>query len=211
MSTTAKASVEMWFDPICPWAWMTSRWLMEVERVRDLEVTWSVMSLSVLNEGRDLPESYRDMMDRSWAPVRVIVAAVREHGPTVIKPLYDAMATRIHLGGEEVYSKAIASALEEVDLPVDLIRFADSGEVDAELRASHERAMDLVGDDVGTPVICVDGVSFFGPVVSPAPTGEDAGRLWDGCLLVAGTPGFFEIKRTRTVGPIFPIYDGPHS
>ena len=211
MPTTAKAPVEMWFDPICPWAWMTSRWLMEVEQVRDVEITWSVMSLSVLNEGRDLPESYRDMMDRSWAPVRVIIAAAREHGPTVIKPLYDAMGTRIHLGGEEDYSRVIAPALDEVGLPADLIRFADSSEVDAELRASHERAIDLVGDDVGTPVICVDGVSFFGPVVSPAPTGEVAGNLWDGCLLVAGIPGFFEIKRTRTTGPIFPYYDGPHS
>ena len=205
----ARISVEMWFDPICPWAWMTSRWLMEVEKVRDIEVTWSVMSLSVLNEGRDLKASYRDMMDQSWGPVRVIVAAGRDHGPTVLKPLYDAMGTRIHLGGEKEHVRVIAPALEEVGLPADLLRFADSGKVDAELRASHQRAMDLVGDDVGTPVICVEDVAFFGPVVSPAPTGEDAGRLWDGCLLVAGTPGFFELKRTRTVGPIFPIYDGP--
>jgi hypothetical protein len=201
----------MWFDPICPWAWVTSRWLMEVERVRDIEVTWSVMSLSVLNEGRDLPAKYRDAMERSWAPVRVIIAAVREHGPTVIKPLFDAMGTRIHLGGEKEYPKVIAAALQEVGLPAGLLRFADSTEVDAEVGASHQRAIDLVGDDVGTPVICVEGVAFFGPVVSPAPTGEDAGRLWDGFLLVAGTPGFFELKRNRTVRPIFPINDGPHS
>lgn len=205
MTATAKASVEMWFDPICPWAWITSRWLMEVERVRDVEVTWSVMSLSVLNSGRDLPGSHRDLMDRSLAPVRVIVAAAREHGPTVIKPLYDAMGTRIHLGGEEDYRKVIAESLDEVGLPADLIRFADSTEVDVELRAGHQRAMDLVGDDVGTPVISVGGIAFFGPVVSPAPVGEDAGRLWDGALLVGSTPGFFEIKRTRTVGPIFAV------
>jgi len=205
MTATAKASVEMWFDPICPWAWMTSRWLMEVEQVRDVEVTWSVMSLSVLNDGRDLPENYRDKMEASWAPVRVIVAASREHGPSVIKPLYDAMGTRIHLGGEEDYRKVIASSLDEVGLPADLIRFADTTVVDTELRASHQRAIDMVGDDVGTPVVAVDGIAFFGPVVSPAPAGEDAGRLWDGCLLVAGTPGFYELKRTRTVGPIFAI------
>jgi DSBA-like thioredoxin domain len=192
----------MWFDPICPWAWVTSRWLMEVERVRDVEVSWSVMSLSVLNEGRDLPQSYRDAMERSWAPVRVIIAAAREHGPVVIKPLFDAMGTRIHLGGEKEYPKVVAAALQEVGLPADLLRFADSTQVDAELRASHQRAVDLVGDDVGTPVISVKDVAFFGPVVSPAPTGEDAGRLWDGFLLVAGTPGFFELKRTRTAGPI---------
>ena len=205
MTATAKASVEMWFDPICPWAWITSRWLMEVERVRDVEVTWSVMSLSVLNEERDLPESYHDLMDSSWAPVRVIVAAAREHGPTVVKPLYDAMGTCIHPGGEEDYRKVIAESLDEVGLPEDLIRFADSTEVDVELRASHQRAMDLVGDDVGTPVISAGGIAFFGPVVSPAPVGEDAGRLWDGALLVGSTPGFFEIKRTRTVGPIFAV------
>ena len=211
MTTTAKAPVQMWFDPICPWAWLTSRWLMEVEQVRDVEVTWSVMSLSVLNDGRDLPPEYRDMMGRGWGPVRVVIAAAREHGPTVTKPLYDAMGTRIHLGGEKDYLKVIAPALEECGLPADLLRFADSTEVDDDVRASHQRAIDLVGEDVGTPVVSVQGVAFFGPVVSPAPTGEDAGRLWDGCLLVAGTPGFFELKRTRTVGPIFPIYDGPHS
>lgn len=194
----------MWFDPICPWAWITSRWLIEVEQVRDVEVTWSVMSLSVLNEGRDLSDGYRDKMDASWAPVRVIVAAAREHGPKVIKALYDAMGTRIHLAGEKDYAKVVAASLEDVGLPAELIRFATSTEVDVELRASHQRAMDLVGDEVGTPVISVGaGIAFFGPVVSPAPAGEDAGRLWDGCLLVAGTPGFFEIKRTRTVDPIF--------
>jgi 2-hydroxychromene-2-carboxylate isomerase len=207
----ANASVEMWFDPVCPWAWMTSRWLMEVEQVRDVEVTWSVMSLSVLNEGRELSADYRMMMDRSWAPVRVIVAAAREHGPKVIKSLFDAMGTRIHLDGETDYLKVIASALKECGLPSELSRFADSTEVDDDLRASHQRAMDLVGDDVGTPVISVEGVAFFGPVISQAPMGGDAGRLWDGCLLVAGTPGFFELKRTRTVGPIFPGRDEPHS
>jgi 2-hydroxychromene-2-carboxylate isomerase len=211
VTANAKVAVEMWFDPICPWAWVTSRWLMEVEQVREVEVTWSVMSLSVLNEGRDLPASYRDVMERSWAPVRVIIAAAREHGATVIKPLFDAMGTRIHLGAEKDYLKVIAEALLEVGLPADLLRFAGSTEVDTELRASHQRAIDRVGDDVGTPVISVEDVALFGPVVSPAPTGEDAGRLWDGFLLVAGTPGFFELKRTRTGRPIFSINEGPHS
>lgn len=208
---SARSQAEMWFDPACPWAWMTSRWLMEVERVRPVDVTWSVMSLSVLNEGRDLPADYRAMLDRSWGPVRVIVAAALEHGDKVIKPLYDAMGTRIHYQKMDDRAQVIQESLEECCLPLDLARFADTDEVDDQLRASHQRAIDLVGDEVGTPVISVEGVSFFGPVVSPAPTGEDAGRLWDGCRLVAGTPGFFELKRTRTVGPIFPIHDGPHS
>ncbi len=203
MTDTTKTPVELWFDPLCPWAWMTSRWLMEVERVRDVQVTWSVMSLAVLNEDADLPEDYARMMKQAWGPVRVIVAAAREHGDTVIKPLYDAMGNRIHLGGEKDYEVVISGALEEVGLPADLARFATSTEVDEQLRASHQRGIDLVGQDVGTPVIAVEGVAFFGPVVTPAPKGEAAGRLWDGCVLVAGTPGFYELKRTRTSGPVF--------
>jgi 2-hydroxychromene-2-carboxylate isomerase len=200
MTTTP---VEMWFDPLCPWAWMTSRWLMEVEQVRDIEVTWSQMSLSVLNEGRDLPEDYREMMERGWAPVRVIAAARKAHGDEVTKPLYDAIGTAIHLGGEQDYRVATAAGLAEVGLPAELLEAADTDEHDAFLRESHDRAIDLVGDDVGTPVISVEGVAFFGPVVSPAPKGEAAGRLFDGCVLVAGTDGFFELKRSRTRDPIF--------
>lgn len=177
--------------------------MQEVERVRDVEVTWSVMSLSVLNEGRELPADYRAMMDRGWGPVRVITAAALEYGDKVVKPLYDAMGQRIHLGGEKDYTKVLVPALEEVGLDTGLAGFADSDANDAVLRASHQRAIDLVGDEVGTPVIAVEGQAFFGPVVSPAPKGEAAGRLWDGCVLVAGTPGFFELKRSRTVGPIF--------
>ena len=196
-------TVEMWFDPLCPWAWMTSRWLMEVEEVRDVSVTWSQMSLSVLNEGRDLPDEYREMMDRGWAPVRVIAAARKAHGDEVTKPLYDAIGTRLHLGGERDFVAATAAALAEVGLPAELIEAADTDEHDAFLRESHDRAIALVGDDVGTPVISVEGVAFFGPVISPAPKGEAAGRLWDGCVLVAGTDGFFELKRSRTRDPIF--------
>jgi 2-hydroxychromene-2-carboxylate isomerase len=203
VTDTTKTPVELWFDPLCPWAWMTSRWLMEVEKVRDVQVTWSVMSLAVLNEDADLPEDYARMMKQAWGPVRVIVAAAREHGDTVIKPLYDAMGNRIHLGGEKDYEVVIKGALDEVGLPAELARFATSTEVDEQLRASHQRGIDLVGQDVGTPVIAVEGVAFFGPVVTPAPKGEAAGRLWDGCVLVAGTPGFYELKRTRTSGPVF--------
>ncbi len=204
--TAPRAAAEFWFDPLCPWAWMTSRWMGEVQQVRDVDVTWSVMSLSVLNEGRDLPEDYQAMMDKGWGPVRVVVAARREHGDEVVKPLYDALGTRIH-HREEDYDTAIAGALEEVGLPASLADAATSTEHDEELRASHQRAIDLVGDDVGTPVVAVDGVAFFGPVVTPAPKGEAAGLLWDGCVLVARTPGFYELKRSRTQGPIFDTED----
>lgn len=203
VKSQARSTAEFWFDPLCPWAWMASRWMEEVERVRPVDVTWSVMSLAVLNEGRDLPDEYRDLMDRGWGPVRVIIAAAQEYGDKVVKPLYDAMGTRIHLQGEKDFDAVIAAALDEVGIDGALARFASSDAVDDLLRASHERGISLVGDEVGTPVVAVNGVAFFGPVVSPAPKGEDAGRLWDGCVLVAGTPGFFELKRSRDVGPIF--------
>ena len=203
MTNAEHYDVEFFWDPVCPWAWLTSRWLLEVEQVREVTVRFHVMSLSVLNEGRDLPESYRAMMDRGWGPVRVIIAAAEQYGDKVIKPLYDAMGSRIHLDGEKDYEKILVPALEEVGLDTALAEASGSDAHDVVLRASHQRAMDLVGDEVGTPVIAVNGEAFFGPVVSPSPRGEAAGRLWDGCVLVASTPGFFEIKRSRTVGPIF--------
>jgi 2-hydroxychromene-2-carboxylate isomerase len=197
------ATAEFWFDPVCPWAWMTSRWMTEVERVRDVEVRWHVMSLAVLNSGRDLPEDYARLMERAWGPVRVITAARELHGERYVKALYDAMGQRIHPGGDKDYASVTAKALADVGLPADLIRFAESQEYDDALRASHERGISLVGQDVGTPVIAVEGVAFFGPVVTPAPKGEDAGKLWDGVLAVASTPGFYELKRSRDKGPDF--------
>ncbi|KAA1423769.1 DsbA family protein [Mumia zhuanghuii] len=197
-------TVDMWFDPLCPWAWMTSRWLLEVEQVRDVEVRFHVMSLSVLNEdAEDLPEFYRDLLARGWAPVRVATAAAQKHGEAVLRDLYTAIGTRVHPGGRDLDTTVLAEALAEVGLEPELIEAGDSDAFDEALRASHQRAMDLVGTDVGTPVIAIDDIAFFGPVVSPAPKGEAAGRLWDGCLLVAETDGFFEIKRTRTREPIF--------
>jgi hypothetical protein len=200
---SAKGAVQMWFDPACPWAWMTSRWLMEVEQVRDIEVTWRVMSLSVLNEKRDLNPGYRRLMDKSWGPVRAIIAAEEQYGDKVVKPLYDAMGTRIHLKRMRNRDTIIAESLEEVGLSPELAQAAHQKKYDAALRRSHRAGISLVGTDVGTPVIAFGDIAFFGPVVTPAPKGEAAGRLWDGCLLVAGTPGFYEIKRTRTQGPIF--------
>lgn len=199
----AKETLHMWFDPTCPWAWMTSRWALEVEKVRDVEVQFHVMSLSVLNEGRDLDPEYLDLMKKAWGPVRVIIAAAQEHGNSVIADLYTAMGTRIHLGENKDYDQVIKESLAEVGLPETLAEAAHTDAYDDALRASHKEGISLVGEDVGTPVIAVGDVAFFGPVVSPAPKGEAAGKLYDGTLLVAGTPGFFEIKRTCTVGPQF--------
>jgi 2-hydroxychromene-2-carboxylate isomerase len=198
-----RQAVDFWFDPICPWAWMTSRWMEQVEQVRPVDVRWHVMSLAVLNEGRDLPAEYQDMMKRAWGPVRVVIAAQQLHGDDVVKPLYDAMGTRLHPKGIKDYNQVIVESLADVGLPAELAAYATSEAYDDQLRASHEAGISKVGQDVGTPVIAVDDVAFFGPVVTPAPKGEAAAKLWDGVLLVAGTPGFYEIKRSRTLGPIF--------
>ncbi|MFC8848460.1 MULTISPECIES: disulfide bond formation protein DsbA [unclassified Micromonospora] len=198
----------MWFDPICPWAWVTSRWLLEVEQVRDVDVRFHVMSLSVLNEGRDVPEEYQQLMQAGWGPVRVCVAVRRQHGPDAVRALYTALGTRIHLGKEELGRDLYVAALADAGLGPELAAAADSTDYDEALRASHEAGMRPVGTDVGTPVIHAPGpdgtpVAFFGPVVTPRPKGEAAGRLWDGVLLVAGTPGFYELKRSREVDPSF--------
>ncbi|MFF4869605.1 DsbA family protein [Streptomyces sp. SID5770] len=207
----SRTTADFYFDPLCPWAWMTSRWILEVEKVRPVDVRWKVMSLAVLNEDRidELPEEYQEMLrTKAWGPVRVVIAARQLHGDEVVGELYTALGTRFHNNGEGPTREAIAGALKDVGLPEDLVEYADKDTYDTELRASHQEGIDKVGQDVGTPVIAVPGpdgeeVAFFGPVVTPAPRGEAAARLWDGTLLVASTPGFYEIKRTRTAAPSF--------
>lgn len=201
--TAETTTVDFWFDPSCPWAWMTSRWVDEVAEHRNLDVTWRVMSLAILNENTEQTEEMSEFLPRSLKYVRLVAAAAQLHGQQVVKPLYDALGSQIHPGGNTDPDLVIPAALAAAGLPADLAAQADTDEFDVPLRASHFDGIDRVGQDVGTPVIAVNGTAFFGPVVSPAPKGEIALTLWDGVVAAASYPGFFEIKRSRTVGPIF--------
>ena len=191
-------TADFWFDPKCPFAWITSRWMLEVEKVRDVHVEWHVMSLAVLNEDRDLDDDYRAFLETAWAPVRVLVAAEEAHGNEVLLPLYTALGNRIHVEKRDVDRALVEEVLAEVGLPLSLADAMDSTEHDDAVRQSHRGAIDLVGADVGTPTIGVDGHGFFGPVLTRAEKGEDAGRIWDASVTLSSYPTFFELKRTRS-------------
>lgn len=196
-------SVDFWFDPSCPWAWMTSRWVDEVARLREFDVTWHVMSLAVLNEDQEVSDEYAAFFPRALKYTRLVAAAAELHGQPMVKALYDALGTQIHPGGSNDPDEVIPAALAEVGLPASFAAFADSEEYDPQMRASHFDGINRVGQDVGTPVIAVNGVAFFGPVISPAPMGDAALALWDGVVALASYDGFFELKRSRTREPIF--------
>jgi 2-hydroxychromene-2-carboxylate isomerase len=197
-----REAVPFWFDPLCPWAWITSRWLLEVEQVRPVRADWRIMSLAYLNleqrEGKGLTEDYRALMVRAWGPVRVCAAAAEDAGPHVLGGLYTAMGLRLHNHRRRDDPAVLPEALAEVGLSESLAAAAASTQFDQQIKQSHHQAFDEVGLDVGTPVLRIRGTALFGPVITPAPRGEAAGRLWDGVALIAETDGFFELQRTRT-------------
>jgi predicted DsbA family dithiol-disulfide isomerase len=202
--TATQETADFWFDPLCPWAWITSRWMTEVEKVRPVRTHWRVMSLAELNSGRDdLPEDYKERMKAAWGPVRVCTAAAQLKGDDVLGPLYTALGTRFHNQKLPRDRETIIAALADVGLPESLADAADTTEFDDQLKASHQAGIEQVGLEVGTPIISIGGQAIFGPVVTPIPRGEAAGLLWDGVRLVLGTDGFFELKRSRTRPPTF--------
>lgn len=197
-------TVDFWFDPLCPWAWMASRWMLEVEKVRPVRTVFHVMSLSVLNEGRDLDEDYQREMDAGWIGSRAAIGVELAHGSAGLREFYTAIGTRYHPGRQTKGDiSVVKAALREVGFDESIADRAAAGEWDAELRASHLAGMGPVGDQVGTPVIHINGKALFGPVISPAPKGEAAGELFDGVSKVTAADGFFELKRGRDRGPIF--------
>jgi predicted DsbA family dithiol-disulfide isomerase len=199
--------VQFWIDPMCPWAWITSRWVLEVEQVRDIDVTWNIMSLAVLNENNDVPEDYRQRIRELWRPARVLTAARVQLGDQIVLPLFSAMGTRRHVDKIEDLDTIITESLAELGLDPALAEAADDTQWDDAVRAGHQAAIDMSGTGVGTPVIAIEGldgepVGFFGPILTPIPRGEAAGRTWDGFVLVAQVPGVVEIKRGRTQRPV---------
>ena len=191
-------NVDFWFDPLCPFAWITSRTMLEAEKVRDLEVTWHIMSLAYLNAEKDISDAYRERLKDAWQPVRVCMAVEEEYGQEKLAELYTALGTRKHTEGRDKLDRTlIEDALAEIDVPTELAAAMHDDSFDDAIKKSHHAGMDQVGDDVGTPTIAIDGQAFFGPVLTRIARGEDAGRIWDGAVALSAFPYFAELKRTR--------------
>ena len=201
--TAAEPVVDVYVDPMCPFAWITSRWALEVAQLRQVDLTFKLMSLYLLNKDRDIDDDYRARIERSRGIGRVAAAVQTDHGPEAFSAFYTAAGTRIHDQRNKAFDAVAAEALAEVGLPAALAEAATSTDYDAALAASHHAGMEPVGDDVGTPTLHVDGVAFFGPVLTRIPRGEEAVSLFDATVALARYPYFYELKRSRTTDPVF--------
>jgi Mycothiol-dependent nitroreductase Rv2466c len=201
------ATADLWFDPICPWAWLVSRWLSEAEQVRDVRMQPHVMSLAVLNEDRtELDEDHRAMLRDAWLPVRVVAATALSLGNDAVRDLYTALGPLIHAKQMPIGRDMFALALGRAGLPHSLANAARDPFYDSAVRASHHAGVDPLGDVAACPVLHVAGpegesIAFMGPLVTPYPRGEAAGRLWDAVALAAATDGFFGLRRLLTRSP----------
>lgn len=200
---TATQTVDFWFDATCPFAWITSRWIKEVEKVRDIEVKWHAMSLAVLNEGRDLDPEYRKIIDKAWLPARAVIQVQQRYGKEALDDFYTALGTQIHNQGNKDYPAVVAQVLEDLGYDAEILQAAQTDELDDQLRASHEEGISLVGDEVGTPVVAFAGTAFFGPVMTRIPRGETAGQIFDGAVAMSSYPYFYELKRSKNTTPEF--------
>ena len=181
----------------CPYTWRSSRWLTTVEEAGEAEVTWRLMSLSVLNEGREIPEQYAGVMRQGVRVLRALHAAGESGGNAGLAALYTAVGTRMHDQDVFFSDDVVAACVAETGLPESVAEALDDPARDAAVRSSHDHAQQLVGDDAGSPVLALAGRGFFGPVVVPVPEGEEALDLFRGVRLLAGVPTFSELKTSR--------------
>jgi 2-hydroxychromene-2-carboxylate isomerase len=189
--------VDVFFDPGCPFTWRTSRWITEVAGADIATVTWRLMSLGILNEGNEIPEQYRAMMAQGVRVLRALAAAGATGGNDAVAALYTALGTRQHEKGEFLSDDVVADAVAEAGLPASVAAAVDDESLDAVVRASHEESQAAVGQESGSPILRLDGHGYFGPVVVPAPTGDEALRLFEAVRLIASVPAFSELKTSR--------------
>jgi hypothetical protein len=200
-------TVDFWFDPVCPYSWIGSRWIPEVERQRPVRLRWHVMSLYLLNRGRNPDVSYVAYLEQVHGTARVATAVAVRHGSEALRDVYTAYGTQIfdhwRYAEADECRAAMGAALREVTLPAGLVDAFDTPAYDDALARSHAAAIAPVGDEAGTPTIHLGDTAFYGPILNSIPRGEDALRVFDGARMLCGFDDFYELKRTRERPPVY--------